>query len=64
MEVIERKKNGLRICKVHIPNLDFMNLVANELNKSIGRLGEGRLYAQTWFEMPTLVPHGSMSIYQ
>lgn len=41
-----------------------MNQVANQLNKTIGKLGEGRLYAQTWFEMPILVPHGSMTIYQ
>jgi hypothetical protein len=29
MGPIERKKNGLRICKVNIVNLDTMNLLAN-----------------------------------
>ena len=62
--LIDKKKNGLRICRVNIPNIDAMNQVANELNKTIGKFGEGRLYAQTWFEMPILVPHGSMAIYQ
>lgn len=41
-----------------------MNRIANELNYTIGKMGEGRLYAQTWFEIPTLVPHNSMNIYQ
>ena len=30
----------------------------------MGKLGEGRLYAQTWFETPILVPRGFMPIYQ
>lgn len=29
MGPIEKKKNGLRICRVNIPNLDAMNIVAN-----------------------------------
>lgn len=38
--------------------------IANDNNKAIGKLGEGRLYAQTWFETPIMVPYGSMTIYQ
>lgn len=45
-------------------DLNAMNRVAAELNKSIAKLGEARLYAQTWFETPVMVPHGSMGIYQ
>ncbi len=29
MGAIEKKKNGLRICRVSIPNLNVMNFVAN-----------------------------------
>lgn len=64
MEPIEKSKNGLRICRVHMTDLNAMNRVAAELNKSIAKLGEARLYAQTWFETPVMVPHGSMGIYQ
>ena len=49
MEPIEKCKNGLRVCRVHFDNINNMNKVANDLNKTIGKLGEGRLYAQTWF---------------
>jgi len=49
MEPIEKCKNGLRVCRVHFDNINNMNRVANDLNKTIGKLGEGRLYAQTWF---------------
>lgn len=64
MEPIEKCKNGLRVCRVHFDNINNMNRVANDLNKTIGKLGEGRLYAQTWFQMPVLVPHGAMPLYQ
>lgn len=49
MEDIQKSKNGLRTCRVHMTDLNAMNRVAAELNKSVGKLGEGRLYAQTWF---------------
>lgn len=45
-------------------NVNLMNIIANELNRTVGKLGEGRLYAQTWFQVPIVVPIGSMSIYQ
>jgi len=64
MEPIEKLKGGMRVCRVKMPNLELMNIIAQELNKTIGKLGEGRLYAQTWFEMPIVVPPNSMSIYQ
>jgi hypothetical protein len=32
-----------------IQDLNMMNIIANELNKKTGKLGEGKLYAQTWF---------------
>lgn len=50
LEAVEKKKNGLRSCRVYVPNLNEMNKIATELNHSIGKLGESRLYAQTWFE--------------
>ena len=45
-------------------NPELMNIIANDLNRTIGKLGEGRLYAQTWFQSPIAVPIGSLSIYQ
>ncbi len=64
MEPVEKSKNGMRICRVHMTDLNAMNQVAAALNKFTGKLGEGRLYAQTWFEAPVIVPHASMGIYQ
>ena len=61
---IEKRKNGLRVCRVEVPDIEQMTKMANELNKAVGKLGEGRLYAQTWYEKPTLVPAHSMTIYQ
>lgn len=54
----------MRQCKVQMPNVNLMNIITQDLNKKIGKLGEGRLYAQTWFETPIVVPPSSMSIYQ
>ena len=64
MEAISKAKNGLRSCRVHMANPNLMNVIANQLNRTIGKLGEGRLYAQTWFQTPIAVPIGSLSIYQ
>ena len=49
MEAIQKLKNGLRVCRVNIPNLDHLKYVSIGLNKTIGNIGEGRLYAQNWF---------------
>ena len=64
MEPLQKLKNGLRVCKVTIPNIDHLKHISIELNKTIGKLGEGRLYAQTWFEEPIIIPYGSIHIYQ
>jgi hypothetical protein len=39
MESIEKRKDGLRVCRVNIPNLVEMNKVANDLNRTTGKLG-------------------------
>lgn len=64
IEPIQKLKNGLRICRVNIPNIDHLKHVSIDLHKTIGKMGEGRLYAQTWFEEPIIVPYGSLHIYQ
>lgn len=64
MGKIEKLKNGLRVCRVNVFDLNHLNRIAVKYNGFPGFLGEGRLYAQSWFESPVLVPHGQMSIYQ
>jgi hypothetical protein len=64
MEAIEKGKNGLRVCRCHMFNLNLMNIIADDLNRTINKLGEGRLYAQTWFETPVALPQHCMTVYQ
>ena len=42
---------------------EMMNLISSELDKAVGSFGEGRLYAQTWYEDTILVPEGYLTIY-
>lgn len=39
MEAVQKLKNGLRVCRVNIPNADHLKHVSIELNKTIGNIG-------------------------
>ena len=61
---IEKKKNGLRTCRAYVTDANQMTRATNGLHKSVGNMGESRLYAESWFELPVLLPgKGYIPVY-
>lgn len=61
---IEKLKNGLRKCRVKVKKIQNLNKILS-LNEKKGKLGEGRLYAESMFTKPVLIPYPSAtSLYE
>lgn len=61
---ITKGQQGRRICRVHFRSSLKADSIAAELDGRVAQLGEGKLHARSWYEIPTLVPDNSMAIYQ
>jgi hypothetical protein len=61
---ISKGQQGRRICRVHFHSPLKADSIAAELDGRVAQLGEGKLHARSWYEIPTLVADNSMGIYQ